>query len=1056
MITFDPLLLLFWIVLISFIPGVIISFSIFRKTELWLIEKIIIGCGLGLVLLSCIPFVFFLLGIFYSYEIAIVSVVLFYVVAIGIFILSYGIYSISIKTHEDFKLNEMLAKIKTSAKREWIKYAISIILLVILYLAFLVRVQTYSPIHYELDPYYYMYSAHQILTLGSSQLEDNMAWWPEVKTGHRNIPALAYMEALWYSFYTQGGEYNNYLLAVISSIYPPLAATFAVFFLYLFIAAQYRREYALAAAGIASFTPIFIHKLFAGVSEVQPYAFFTLAFFLAMYAWAIRTKSKKMAVVAGIAYAALALGSGSEVLAISVLIIFIPLQSILLFFKSKESKDIFDFVMLNAIIIAIGPVISDFILLGIYQNTFSFANLIAPLSVLVFSAIAYLVKNKTEEKKFDRETAIYVFIGIIIISVIVIAFTPLGSYVKGLAVSGLGIAKYTVPLHKTIAEQPPAGNEFVDNLGFMAFVLNSEDKTLGAQIIRPLIDQLSGLSNTILFLIYSVLNTIFDVGLVYDGKTASLLLVIILLSIVAIIYSFYRTIKNEPTIIALYVAILFPTMLVGLLKLKYVIYLGFFTAGMIGVILGEFEIALQGVIRRMISNEEQRKQARNYLFIFLVVIAAVFLIMQLSSNKLATIMISTSTSQKFGDDPSLFKEKFTTLCNQFKTHGISETELCKAYAGYGMCSGYDEDICTIAKDPVAYANKGINEQYNRKACFYSIITNPLDPKGDEINAAILRCRGIDGYWIETMEWIRNNTEKHARITSWWDYGHWINFFGQQNAVLRNEHSSTKMIGEVATGYLDDSPEEFAAWMRKHGSKYALFDVEINGLQGGKYNALNYLSCANMNKTTVENNPGSSQCESEHLWETIQISNDPCIISETANKTGVIAYKTYIDIYKQGPLEKPIFVGTLYSPSYLGDCINPTSQNAITFCKIAVKMVPTYCIGKAMLVNGDYTYTTYHLNETYPNGDLKLNKAIFFAINQIQGTYHFGDIIQATLVYTKDKIWLENGEVKDGLEDRSTKYYESLIYRAFFLEDLPGFKLVFKSKDGNVKIFKLLN
>ena len=57
-------------------------------------------------------------------------------------------------------------------------------------------------------------------------------------------------------------------------------------------------------------------------------------------------------------------------------------------------------------------------------------------------------------------------------------------------------------------------------------------------------------------------------------------------------------------------------------------------------------------------------------------------------------------------------------------------------------------------------------------------------------------------------------------------------------------------------------------------------------------------------------------------------------------------------------------------------------------------------------------------------------------------------------FIREYIESENGEVKDGYEDRKGKFYDSNLYKAFILEDLPGFELVFKSKGGEVKIYKI--
>ena len=41
-----------------------------------------------------------------------------------------------------------------------------------------------------------------------------------------------------------------------------------------------------------------------------------------------------------------------------------------------------------------------------------------------------------------------------------------------------------------------------------------------------------------------------------------------------------------------------------------------------------------------------------------------------------------------------------------------------------------------------------------------------------------------------------------------------------------------------------------------------------------------------------------------------------------------------------------------------------------------------------------------------------------------------------------------------MEDAKTAFYTSNLYRGYYLNDLPGFDLVFTSKNGEVKIFRM--
>ena len=61
-------------------------------------------------------------------------------------------------------------------------------------------------------------------------------------------------------------------------------------------------------------------------------------------------------------------------------------------------------------------------------------------------------------------------------------------------------------------------------------------------------------------------------------------------------------------------------------------------------------------------------------------------------------------------------------------------------------------------------------------------------------------------WLESMEWIKNNTPKDAVIASWWDYGYWISTLGERATIADNSTLSTGVIERLAKMFLS-SPEE---------------------------------------------------------------------------------------------------------------------------------------------------------------------------------------------------------------------------------------------------------
>ncbi|NYZ73801.1 hypothetical protein H0O00_01540, partial [Candidatus Micrarchaeota archaeon] len=360
-VSFELPLFIAWLALSSLLPGAILSFSLLRKEELTKLEKLFIGFGLGIILLPLIPFILYLvLGVKFSYTIALVSVAALYIMAIAALFISRAYEGIRLPKEG---LNLALPETPMAALKT---YGVAICLLLLIVSGYMIRISTYSPVFQELDPYFYTDTAQQLLTMGENPWNDQTSWYPEVEVNHRIIPALSYLEATWYSLYSSGGEYNNMLLAVIASMYPPIAAVLAIFFIYLLVSAAAGREWGVVSAGIAAFVPTFIYKLTAGEQEVQPYAFFALTFFFAMYILSLKKGGMKFPVLAGISFAAVALGSSSQILAVIAVIIFSMVQAVLLFVRDKDAAGLKELLHINLIVFLTGPLLGSAILKDVF------------------------------------------------------------------------------------------------------------------------------------------------------------------------------------------------------------------------------------------------------------------------------------------------------------------------------------------------------------------------------------------------------------------------------------------------------------------------------------------------------------------------------------------------------------------------------------------------------------------------------------------------------------------------------------------------------------------
>ena len=78
-------------------------------------------------------------------------------------------------------------------------------------------------------------------------------------------------------------------------------------------------------------------------------------------------------------------------------------------------------------------------------------------------------------------------------------------------------------------------------------------------------------------------------------------------------------------------------------------------------------------------------------------------------------------------------------------------------------------------------------------------------------------------WLESMEWIKNNTPKDAVIASWWDYGYWISTLGERASIADNSTLYTSVIEKLAKMFLS-SPQEGWQMLRDMEADYVVVFV----------------------------------------------------------------------------------------------------------------------------------------------------------------------------------------------------------------------------------------
>jgi len=63
-------------------------------------------------------------------------------------------------------------------------------------------------------------------------------------------------------------------------------------------------------------------------------------------------------------------------------------------------------------------------------------------------------------------------------------------------------------------------------------------------------------------------------------------------------------------------------------------------------------------------------------------------------------------------------------------------------------------------------------------------------------------------WLDSMEWIKNNTPKDAVVAAWWDYGYWISTMGERATLADNSTVHTRIIENIARMLLSNPDESW--------------------------------------------------------------------------------------------------------------------------------------------------------------------------------------------------------------------------------------------------------
>lgn len=1045
--------------------GLPAAFWLLRKEKnmLWF-EKAVVGCAFGFVLVPLLFFIESLAGIYFSQPLIFVNwAVVFFG---GLFLL----------VREKGWQSGIIPNFAPS-----LSWASPLSLLAIMSAIFLIGASTAGIIIFELDPYYYAEGVRQVVYEGHNYLNDQTAWFPTTLSSHLGTPLFKYLLASWASLYMGSQPYDPYTFALSIALYPPIIGALSAFFAYLLFSSFYSRRVGVLAAGVLSFMPVMLIKFQGGDLQVEPMNVFGLLFFF----WAV-LQSLKMAglsspavaaahakgiagqvaqyaqtlkssllanmgalAIFGLGYSMVVLGTNLGSLVVFTFSVFMFLLGLsCLYSHGHESSKLRAFTVL---VLALMALVQCVMLLYFQYPLATLGGLADGLSSLFrgvgLPAAAFLIPWAFD---FALSKARISLSGpakvgtLALFGLFAVFIIPSLPVISDLMQSYLIFGAYPAPLYRTIAEQAPGTAYYASQFGFVAAPLApianpSGDIAVALVSAASWVPSILGsVSTFVVNFLYSLfvwfMNNIVHSNFEFIEKGNSLLTFFLfsgtLLLAIRLASSAYK--KAEwPVHALLLISFIVPVALVGFGKQKLSMFLAVALLFALSSFWGEAERLFSSRALPYLKKRygEAHAAASNFnwryvsAFAIAVVVLAQFgtpaifsfqlpgttpgpLATALSSSDYglnSQVLLFNSLTPRVYDNPQAAYEGLKSYCAQVP----QDTQVCDALANWNQ----------TLSNPVAL--------YNYYLCSRSLWPTPGQAPAEMGYVFSYRCSAITGYWLEAMEWIRidSNVMPEDRVISWWDYGHWINFFGEKRTVLRNEHASDEMIGRTAYSYLHGTPAELRATMAEYGSRTAIFDSEIlgsptaDGFQlGGKYDALNYLGCAWANETDVSRTQRQSACEVNNLWEqivvpTTQAQQQACTISESSGLVGVVAYS--------------------YDFPLPGQQMSPQPKYCIT---------DGYIGGRQMLI-------TYRLGDKDSNGDLRMQRASW--------QYSSADQSNAILTafYTKELIWPNaEGALSSGWDDRTTNFYDSNAYSAFFLGQLEGFRLAYSTP--YIKIYKL--
>jgi len=970
-----------------FVPGFLLALALLRKTELSFFEISVIGFFFGIMAPGALTWLeAYLIPYIHAFTF---SLSLFEANAVILTIIGLVLCyrNGALKDILDGSVTKRTDAEKARGATKWVW----LILLAIMLLTFATRMFSIgiAPRFFEFDPYFDMMNAQQIIIFGQ-QLHYDPGAWPIAPNGTvRKIqPIVPYDEAYWYSLAstfggnTTPGVFSTTLMSNLGSFYPPIVGALLVFAIFMLIYHEYDAKLGLIAASLAATMAVLFTTFIAGEQLLEPWGIFTMFFFLAAYMLSVRNpKDWRLAVFAGIGFISTILGAHYYTVTAGILAVYILGQGVIDIIRNESTTD---FYKQNAVLlVAIG-----IFLLAYQPYGATLTNRIPtilgipliwmlPAGALIFVAIIdYAIKFAGKQKIIDSNQfmpRLAVVIAFLVVAAAITLLTPLGKPVQGYINLS---SKFTTPssaLFMTVQEFIPTGLGY--DFGGAGFGF------LGADI---------GGSNLLIWIICIVTLVLLAMSIIFRRSRSAMLYAAIAIPLMVAGFS---EVKYLPHFGAVYI-MLFSIMLGELIYLVEHNYKFKFTKGEI-----DAELKLKMETVKQAATEEKlgllpSALGANREMVYIILSIGIFFISPfLALAFLVYLLYAAKPAAK----------------NYL--YGMIALIVILEVAGF-LINGspmFGESSSILS------AFQALSVSGNQNAC--TIINN----QQQNAIGAELYCNTVPLFWLQATAWMRTNAGPYApRILAWWDYGDWINWFGNSNAVIRGDNAFAKEDYGTAAHFVLGPKDGFtaaslASYMNSNQSKYVLFDKDLVA----KWQALDFLACIGTNQTTYQFAQAAGGTLSPP--EPYALGTSTCEL-------------THDPQFALIPLAALVPTNQSASSNFYCPMSNETTLYARALLAIGESLSnSSACVDLTPNQNG--VLNVYGSNGT--KTDAVLQSTDYLGVVKIQGV----PFVEYLMIYMPNS----NGTVSGA----PTEFYTSNFYDGFFLGHMDGFTLVYPNDSVGV-------